>query len=86
MFYLTSRLYDLEVRGSRPNSSASKGMLEAVGDIAILLLPSHTLPFLPPPPHSHTLEYQSIARLPSSPLVSCQVCLTVAGSHDDSER
>lgn len=74
MFYLTSRLYDLEVRGSRPSSSASKGMLEAVGDIAILLLPSHTL------------EYQSIARLPSSPLVSCQVCLTVAGSHDDSER
>ena len=46
---------------------------------------THT-PFSPPPPHSHTLEYQSIARLPSSPLVSCQVCLTVAGSHDDSER
>lgn len=54
MFYLTSRLYDLEVRGSRPSSSASKGMLEAVGDIAILLLPSHTLPLPPPPPLAHT--------------------------------
>ena len=83
MFYLTSRLYDLEVRGSRPSSSASKGRLGSCQGYRY-----SPPPFPPPlpPPHSHSLEYQSIARLPPSPLVSNQVCLTVAGSHDDSER
>ena len=51
MFYLTSRLYDLEVRGSRPSSSASKGRLGSCQGYCYSP-PPFTSP-LPPPTRTH---------------------------------
>ena len=74
MFYLTSRLYDLEVRGSRPSSSASKGRVRKLSRISLFSSSLH----LPPtrthwntsPSHGYPPPPGSVARYARQLLVA----------------